>query len=579
MKLNKSHYYLLLCGLVVTIVATFPSCKKSVETEPVDWFDKDFTFDNIDALATLAGWFENNIYNYVPSGFNRIGGDFLDASTDDGVPSRNNTVVEYYSTGQVSVVNNPDPYWANSYYGIRNATIFLANIAQVPLDSTNSQYATQVLNRQYWRAEARFLRALMYWELLKRYGGVPLLGERILTLNDNLELPRNTFEECVNYIVSECDKVKDSLRKEPVSEWGRVPRGAAIALKCRVYLYAASPLFNGEGVESDPAKKVLTGYLNADPTRWQKAVEAAEELKALNFYTLQPSFSAAFTTRQNSEIILARHVPNSTSLETSQSPVGYGSPTVTAQGLTSPSQNLADAFLMKSTGLSANEAGSGYDPANPLALGTRDTRFDATLFYNGARWLNRAVETVEGGKDKPNVATTLVQTRTGYYLRKFLGDFSSGTSFTSTSHNFPIFRYAEVLLNYAEALNEVGRTEDAVTQIKLIRARAGVAAGSNTRYGIKAGITQVEMRDLIRNERRIELAFEEHRFWDVRRWKIAEQVLSSTINGMRITNTGTSLTYEVFPVSKMVFTQRLYHMPIPYEEFVMNRNMIQNEGW
>jgi starch-binding outer membrane protein, SusD/RagB family len=580
MKLNKLTFLMTAC-FAFFIIAGLSSCRK-YELEPVDWFGRELVFDTMDANATVAAFFFDEIYNYIPGGFTRIGGDFLDASTDDAVPSRNNTLIEYYAKGQVSVVNNPDPYWANSYFGIRKATLFLANIDKVAMPDPvqdPSRFASEKLRRQYWRAEARFLRAYFYWELLKRYGGVPLLGDRLLTLEDDIEIPRNTFDDCVNYIVSECDKVKDSLRKEPIAEWGRVPRGAAVALKCRVYLYAASPLYNGGGIETDPAKKALTGYLSADPGRWQKVIDAAEEFKALGFYGLQPTFSTVFTTKQNTEVIFAKQSANSTNLETTQSPVGYNTASVTSQGLTSPSQNLADAFLMRSTGLPASQTGSGYNPANPFAANSKDSRFDATFFYNGVRWLSRPVETNEGGKDKPNVANVQVQTKTGYYLRKFLGDFTNSTSFSSTSHNFIHFRYAEILMNYAEALNEMGRVEDAVNQVKLIRARASVAAGTNTRYGIKVGITQAEMRDLIRNERRIEFAFEEHRFWDVRRWKIASQVLNTVINGMKITGSGTSLTYQVVPVTSIFFTNRLYHMPLPFDEITKNRNLVQNEGW
>jgi hypothetical protein len=263
-------------------------------------------------------------------------------------------------------------------------------------------------------------------------------------------------------------------------------------------------------------------------------------------------------------------------LETTQSPVGYVVANARSQGMTSPTQNLVDAFPM-ANGMQINEPGSGYDPAAPYS--NRDPRLAATVFYDGFNWLSRPVQTFQGGLDRPdNIAVATVQTRTGYYLRKFLGNFATATAFSSQSHNFPIFRYAEIILNNAEALNELGQVEAAVTQIKTLRSRAGIAAGADTRYGIKAGITQTEMQELIRNERRIELAFEEHRFWDIRRWKIADQVLTAPFNGMRITS-GTTPAYQVIPVATPVFQARLYHMPIPYEEITKNTQLIQNEGW
>jgi starch-binding outer membrane protein, SusD/RagB family len=125
----------------------------------------------------------------------------------------------------------------------------------------------------------------------------------------------------------------------------------------------------------------------------------------------------------------------------------------------------------------------------------------------------------------------------------------------------------------------VGRVEDAVAQIAKIRARAGITAGTGARYGIKAGITQSEMRDLIRNERRIELAFEEHRFWDVRRWKIAPAVLSGSLQGMKISQSGTTLVFENQDVATLTFRDKYYHMPIPYSEIIRNTKLIQNEGY
>jgi starch-binding outer membrane protein, SusD/RagB family len=581
----KRINFFILTGLV-SFVLLVSSCKK-VETEPRDWFGADVVFDTLDRLGTVAAFNLNDLYNYIPGGFNRINGDFLDAASGDAIPSRNNTLVEYYTNRRISVLNNPEPYWANSYYGIRRANIFLQNIGKVPIrqtmDSTNDK-----LTRQYWRAEARFIRCFLYWELLKRYGGVPLLGDRVYTLDDDLQIPRNTFEQCVDYIVSECNIVKDSLRKEPISDgdWGRIPRGAAIALKCRVLLYAASPLFNGGGVETDPAKKALTGYPTADPNRWQAVINAAEELRSLNYYRLLETgtptfFASVFITKKNIEIILAKQSTNNTSLENTQAPIGYAG-TASSQGLTSPTQNFVDAFPMNNGLQPFNPDGtinvaSGYSATAPYT--NRDPRLDVTVFRNGYTWLARGVETFEGGLDKPNTSSIATQTKTGYYLRKFLGNFPTGSTYSNQSHNFPIFRYAETLLNYAEALNEMTRVEDAVVQIGLIRKRAGIAAGANTRYGIKTGITQAEMRDLIRNERRIELSFEEHRFWDLRRWKRAPVDLSGPLYGMRITKSGTVLTYDKIQVGNLLFDNKLYHMPIPYDETVKNRALIQNEGW
>ena len=285
-------------------------------------------------------------------------------------------------------------------------------------------------------------------------------------------------------------------------------------------------------------------------------------------------YSNVFLTNKNTEVILSKQSAANFSIESNNAPAGFGSPTVSL-GRTSPTADLVDAFPTK-TGMDINATGSGYIAATPYV--NRDPRLDYTVFYNGMQWLKRGVETFDGGLDKPP-GGSLVQTRTGYYLRKFMGNFATSTSYTNQSHNFIIFRYAEMLLNYAEALNELGLTEEAVNQIKLLRQRATITAGVNGRYGIAANISKDDMRTLIRNERRIELAFEEHRFWDVRRWKIASTVLNGPVYGTKVTKSGSVITYTKVQAANLIFDNKLYYMPIPYNEVVKNTNLIQNPGW
>ncbi len=352
------------------MVITWSSCSKKYETEPKDWFTSALTFDSLDQNGIVAGYDLNNIYTYIPDGFDRVSGDFLDDGAGEALPSRYNAPAENYTKGTVSLLNNPDPYWGNSYYGIRRATIFLKNIDRVPIAA---------VTKRYYKAEARWLRAFFYWELLKRYGGVPLLGDTLLSMTDNIELPRNTFAQTVDYIVNECSAVKDSLRFETLStgDFGRIPRGAAVALKCRVLLYAASPLFNGGGIETDATKKALTGYPAADATRWQKVVDACVEFNALPYYALvaggtSTSIASVFITRQTTDMILSKEIPNSQSLEVSQSPVGYILSNVRSYGFTSPTQNFVNAFPTLKGGYITEDVRTttnttGYDSTNPYA--------------------------------------------------------------------------------------------------------------------------------------------------------------------------------------------------------------------
>lgn len=172
-------------------------------------------------------------------------------------------------------------------------------------------------------------------------------------------------------------------------------------------------------------------------------------------------------------------------------------------------------------------------------------------------------------------------TQTSYYMRKFMGNFENATQYSNTSHDWIILRYTEVLLNFAEAENEAnGATADVYQVLKDLRARAGIDAGADGMYGLKNNMTTDEMRNVVRNERRIELAFEEHRFWDIRRWKIAQQVYGKALHGMSITKDGPIFNYNQVEVFKPVFTApKMYLYPIPYDEVVKNDNMRQNPGW
>ncbi|MCW3089919.1 MAG: hypothetical protein JWP81_988 [Ferruginibacter sp.] len=561
---------------IVLVICFTSGCKKDVEDRKADAIMEDLVWDQSDSLGIVADYFVNNLYNYLPDGFNRIDGDYLDAATDDAIPSRNSTQIAYFTNGRVSTLNYPDPYFSKAYAGIRRVNILLANLPKMALKN-DPVYAT---TKQYWKAEGRFIRAMCYWELVKRFGSAPLIGDKVFTLNDNLELPRNSFEDCIEYIVGECDAIKDSLRTDLVSttDWGRIGKGAALALKSRVLLYAASPLYNGGGIEKSESLKKLNGYTDYKVERWTRAANAAKDVLDISAFKLEVEFRNVFTTLRSTEIILATQRAKTTDLENNNSPVGFNTASITSRGYTSSTQELVDAFPMN-TGKAITEVGSGYTPQNPYS--NRDSRLQFTVFCNGNRWVSRNIETFDGGKDRPGGSA--IQTKTGYYARKFMGYFdnpaSTFTAYSAQSHNFILFRLGEILLNYAEALNESGRTTEAYAPLIELRKRAKITAGTGSLYGLKAALPQLDMRKLIQNERRIELAFEEHRFWDIRRWKLASTLLNGKLHGIRITKTGSTLTYAVEEVADVRFADRLYKMPIPYSEISKNKNLLQNEGW
>lgn len=555
----RKNYITWMCLVGCTLGAL--SCRKIIESWPLERETREFVFDSQDSLGVYAGAFLSNIYSRLPNGYARFGTrpgfEMLAAITDDAVPSDFNCDLHTVALGGITPTYNPDDNWAAMYAGIRQASIFINNIDVVPL-----QYKP---DRHHWKAEARFLRAFFYFQLVMRYGGVPLMGDSVRGIADNVQIPRSSYTDCINYIVSECDAIRDSLRPDPVdaANWGRAGRGAAMALKARALLYAASPLNNP----------------NNEAAPWKRAADAAKEIIDMQLFGLENDFISLFLTRPNREIIFSRNNgAEGREIENSNTPIGYEGEVVAAFGRTSPTQELVDAFGMNN-GLPITEPASGYDPENPYL--NRDPRFYATIFYNGALWLGRLVEVFEGGQDKPN--STLIQTATGYYCRKFMAKSEGPRSSSAHVSDFIYFRYAEILLNYAEALNEYsGPSTEVYRQLKALRQRAGIAPGTDEMYGLKPDMQQDEMRELIRNERRVELAFEEHRFWDIRRWKIAEDVYNQSLHGVKITvypGTG-ELTYQEIAVIQPFFSEPgMYRYPIPYREIVKGDSLVQNDGW
>lgn len=473
-------------------------------------------------------------------------------------------------SGNFSAINGPmEPVWNTCYSNVRKANLFFRNIDRAPL---SAELKTRV------KAEARFLRAWYYAELLRHVGGVPLMKDTLFNLADKPDIPRASFEESLNYITAELDLAAADL---PVTllgaDYGRVTKGACLALKARLLLYAASPLFNGTDLTTDEDLKKLAGYPTADPARWVLAREAARKVLELNAYSLYTDnatapgfgFYRVFLMRRNPEYIFALMRAGNRDIEGNFFPPSRGG------GYESfPTQRLVDAFGMRN-GKGIREAGSGYDENNPYV--NRDPRFEYSIIYNGSMlYLNSA-----GGKRPVYTHTSAgvdYQTSftfTGYYCRKMAEDNSSG----NTERCFPLMRYAEVLLNYAEACNETGETTTAIEQVIRLRERAGIQPGTDGRFGIKAGISQAEARELIRNERTVELAFENHRFFDMRRWKLAEQVFNQDPGGVKIVQAGSTYTYTYTPTRPYVFFKAMYLMPIPQSEINRAPGLKQNPGW
>ncbi|MCZ4244188.1 RagB/SusD family nutrient uptake outer membrane protein [Pedobacter punctiformis] len=581
----KKFIYTLLFAFFSCLMLT-TGCKKMIEDGPLENANKDLVFDKTDSLGKYAEEFLNNIYSTLPKGYNRIGNNLLDAGSDDALPSSTADIVQFYSNGAFNQVNLPDNTWDANYAGIRKVNEFLANIDQVPLKTPGF--------KQRWKAEARGLRAMFYFELIKRWGGVPIIGDNIYDLSSNLNLPRNTYQECVNYINTEIKAILPFLISPNTTSsyttiyFGRFTTGAALALRSRLMLYAASPLNNPSNdlskwtAAATAAKDVMDSvtankFVYALSTATTTAHYTTTNMAALaptgvinNYVAGVNKFLNVFSNRYSAEIILPYLQATNTGVEYNNEPIGY---TRGGLGKTNPTQELVNEFETFDGKMIADN-GSGYSLNNPYY--NRDPRLASSVSFNGLYWLTRNVQTYDGGLDRPKGYgnATSGETRTGYYLRKFMTGTTSESAYTVQNHNFPIFRYAEILLNYAEAQNEaVGPDGNVYGAINAIRSRVNMPA-------LPAGLTQNEMRLRIRHERRVEMAFEEQRFWDIRRWKIAENVLNGTLHGIQATLSGGTTTYKIVDAAPVKFEAgKMYLFPIPFKESAANNKMVQNPNW
>jgi len=566
----KTNIFFLIAACAGVLIS---SCNKDFLQDGSIPADGDVTEQQFWGHPDWSRNFLNNIYATVDHRYNLLDNwSMLADATDEAVCSNLNSSINNFTNGTWSPVRTVDDVWTDMYNGIRKANLFLVKAPAsniIPLDGLTFEQDVARL-----RGEAFFLRAYFHFELVKRYGSA-VIATRVFNQDENLNLPRNTFEECVEQIVTDCDSAIARLPQWTKS-WvdarkGRATQTAAMALKSRILLYAASPQYNPSN----------------DPAKWQRAANAAKAIIDLNLHKLYTSYTNIFQwnvsgAAYNDEVIFASQTYNGFDLDRNNAPVSYDA----ALGRTNPTQDMVDAFEMKTTGRLITDQKSGYNENNPYS--GRDPRLDMSVMYNGQTFKSKPVETFVGGKDGLDVNVNA--TKTGYYLRKFISEPAVWYGATTTSRRRPwvIFRYAEILLNYAEALNEAQGTAalaEVLKSVNLIRQRSGVAMPAlQTTNASGNGYmepTKEAIRARIHNERRVELCFEEHRFYDVRRWKEGELYFNKPVTGIRITrNSDNTYKYDRFTVQQTrLFSEKNYLFPISQSELNRASALGQNPGY
>ena len=562
--MNTKFFRYVFVSMAVGSAFTLCSCNDFLDREEDSFIDKTATFDSYNRTKQYLTY----AYSLLPEGLNRFSGDaLLGAATDDACFAIESSNIQQFNNGSWNALSNPDNVWDRYFAGIAKCCTLLENSNHINLDisrldpAKRVEYENNLKDIRMWRAEAHFLRAYFNFELLKRYGPIPIIKSTLDINKDYSDTPRPTMKEVVEFIVKDCDIAADSLELTPWRNmndaFGRATKGAALALKSRLLLYAASPLYVDFG-DIDEANKP------SDATLWKAAADAAKAVIDLNQYALAPAYDDLFKNDfQNKEYIFVRRYPSNSDFEKSNFPVSYG-----GKGGTNPSQNLIDDYEMLD--------GTAFDWSDPVKAAhpfeNRDERLLATVLMNGVLFKGKRVATYPGGADAmPNPNAT----KTGYYLRKFLNEnVNIQTGGGSDGHVVPLFRLAEIYLNYAEALNEYDPTNpDIAVYLNKIRERVSLP-------DVPSGLTQEQMRTLIHHERRVELAFEEHRFWDVRRWKVASSTLGAPVKGVKITQDDAgNFTYSPVQVEQRVFQPKMYWYPIPQSEVLKLHHWEQNKGW
>jgi len=565
--------------IILFLVLGLTACDDFLDRAPDVNLDEEKVFTNF----LNAQRFQADIYSGLTSRFNALGSYLpvpLSSASDES-----ESFAGYFGTKGFNM-GNYNGLDANIYFyysAIRKANLFLKNAELIPFPDAKTK--SQMLG------EVHFLRAFYFNEILKRFGGMPILTEKDLFVpGDDLMRPRDSYRDCLAFIMSDLNAAISSLAVTlNTNEYGRATKGAAMALKARVLLYAASPLFSnrtgilGVGGTTDD-------WMDKDgKTWWLKAAEAAKAVIDLKDNDGNPVYALYKTTTANKaddyeklffkrrengnkEIIFYKH----------EAPVGFENAQINVwmpngdfggAGAVQPTNNFVKLFEM-SNGKYIDELGSNYDATKPYL--NRDPRFYKTIIYQGSTWQGVTLDMSTTSLQFP--AGTFL---TGYFVRKYIPEEIKKATTTTVYHNWIFYRLAEMYLNYAEAMNEVeGPTQQVRDAINAVRSRSGV-------IDIPVALTgdKKSMRTRIQRERAIELSFEEHRWWDARRWSAGEQGelaaewFGGPFNRVLITKSGSTVTYSEESYFTRIYQPSNNLYQIPLGEMYKNPLFVQNPGY
>lgn len=620
----KTRCYIFLMAICLATFTGISSCKKFLDAIPTGVLNKDSIFGS---LLNTQGYLAQ-VYANLPQEFdnenaggtsNSYSGSWTGASDEANNINQSNVLSNLLNQSTWNI-NIGGTIWTNFYKPVRTATDFINNI-----DGANPVEVPDYLRARF-KGEARALRAIFYFLMLRMYGSVVILPNEIdaNASGSAIYYPRTPFNDCIDYITNQLDsaytEIKSSddpshpanlpLTMDGVVQYGRVTTGVCKAYKEQALLLAASPLFNGNTDYANLKNQDGTQLIpqTYDANKWKLAAQAAQDFISefvpgtYDLYT--ETGSDAFTNAYNScknvllndwnkEWVFGRAEDGYTSTfqsDISPTLIGYSS-VGNGKGILSVNQSMVDAYFTNN-GRSIDDPKSGYQasgfsdfqaPYDVKARSTynewinREPRFYVGVTYNGSYWINQGsggkeviVDYTYSGNSGRLQSSTSVST--GYNVRKFLRNASGNLG-------FPYIRLAMIYLDYAEALNESDPgNPDILKYLNLIRQRAGIPVYGGGDDDVPVPASQSDMRTAIRHERQVELAFECVRYFDIRRWKIAPQTMGQNVFGMNMNGNGNDFYQKTLDETRR-FLQRDYLWPIPYNEILKDNLLVQNPGW